>query len=163
MRKIFIVMAFIFLSAGSAKAQVELFGGYSFERFNQTGLNANQNGWDVSLNYKVVKVAGIVGDFSRTYGSPSIGSTNLQSYLFGPQFSFPAPVSPFFHVMFGAGHADVAGAGETSFATAIGGGIDIPTAPHISIRAIQIDDIITRFASATQNNPRISAGIVVHF
>jgi len=164
MRKILFVAAFFLLSAVSAKAQnAEFFGGYSFEHLDQAGYGANQNGWDLSVNYKIVKVAGIVGDFSKTYGSPPFGSTSLTSYLVGPQFSFPTPVSPFFHVMFGAGHADIAGAGETSFATAIGGGVDVPVVPHVAIRAIQVDDIITRFASATQNNPRVSAGIVFRF
>ena len=115
------------------------------------------------MNYKLARVAGIVGDFSGTYGSPSNGNTSVHTFLVGPQFTFPAKISPFFHVMFGAGHLDIAGAGDTNIATAIGGGIDVATAPHIAIRAFQFDDVITRFGGATQNNPRLSFGVVVRF
>ena len=164
MRKILFVAALVLLTSVSAKAQqVEIFGGYSYAHLNQPSASANLNGWDLSLNYRVVKGVGIVGDVSGTYGSPSTGDTSLHTYLFGPQFSYHGRVSPFVHVLFGGGHLNVAGATSTCFTTAIGGGIDIPTVPHISIRAIQIEDVVTKFFGNGVNNPRISAGIVIHF
>jgi hypothetical protein len=180
MRKVLFVAALFLLSGVSAKAQqAELFGGYSYEHFSQAGASANLNGWDFSLNYKLARVAGIVGDFSGTYGSqpaplpvvpvggsggsPSTSNTSIQTYLVGPQFSYPGKFSPFFHVMFGAGRLNIAGAGDTNIATAIGGGIDVAAAPHIAIRAFQFDDVITRFGGSTQNNPRISVGVVLRF
>jgi hypothetical protein len=51
---------------------------------------------------------------------------------------------------------------DTSFAYALGGGIDYHLIPLISWR-VQGDLLQTRFFSNTQNNVRISTGIVVHF
>jgi hypothetical protein len=48
-----------------------------------------------------------------------------------------------------------------AFATAFGVGIDIKVAPFIALRPIQIDYLITRFNSSTQNQPRVSAGLVL--
>ena len=164
MRKIIFVSALFLLSAVSARAQqADLFAGYSFVHYDQAGATANLNGWNLSVNYKLGQVVGIVGDVGGTYGTPASGSTGLHTFLGGPQFSVPGKVSPFFHVMFGGAHLDIAGSGSTSFSTAIGGGVDFKTAPHIAIRAIQFDDLITRFAGSTQNNPRISVGIVFTF
>jgi len=42
-------------------------------------------------------------------------------------------------------------------------GIDIKVARHLSLRPIQLDYLVTRFASGTQSDPRASAGIVLHF
>jgi len=36
-------------------------------------------------------------------------------------------------------------------------------APFVSVRPIQIDYLLTRFSSATQSQPRVSAGVVFHF
>jgi len=51
---------------------------------------------------------------------------------------------------------------DTSFAYALGGGLDYHLIPLISWR-VQGDLLQTRFFSNTQNNVRISTGIVVHF
>jgi hypothetical protein len=45
----------------------------------------------------------------------------------------------------------------------VGVGIDLKVAPFISVRPIQFDYLVTRFNSGTQNQPRISAGVVLHF
>jgi hypothetical protein len=51
---------------------------------------------------------------------------------------------------------------DTSFAHAIGGGIDFKPVPLIGWR-VQGDFLQTRFFSGTQNNFRLSTGIVLHF
>lgn len=43
---------------------------------------------------------------------------------------------------------------------AFGGGFDVKASPQLAIRLIQADYALTRFSSTTQNNIRISAGIV---
>jgi hypothetical protein len=50
-----------------------------------------------------------------------------------------------------------------AFATAIGGGIDLRVAPFLSVRPIQLDYLPTHFNSTTQNQPRVSAGLVIRF
>jgi hypothetical protein len=108
---------------------------------------------------------------------------HFQAYLFGPKIALPGKkVSPFVHVLLGVARAwtgngyEVTGitipSSATTFATALGGGIDIKLGHFIALRPIQIDYLLTRFTlgssgflhnSATQNEPRASAGLVVRF
>ena len=146
----------------SAHAQsTEIFGGYSFVRLNPGGTNSH--GWDASLTEKLFKVVGVTADFGGTYTSSPGATTRMNTFLFGPQVSLPAPVSPFVHALFGAARFSASGASSTSFASAIGGGIDIHPIPHIGVRLIQVDYLNTHFGNTRQNNFRLSAGIVLHF
>jgi hypothetical protein len=52
---------------------------------------------------------------------------------------------------------------NSAFATAFGAGIDLKLIPHVWVRPIQIDYLVTRLHSDTQNQARVSAGIVLHF
>jgi hypothetical protein len=45
----------------------------------------------------------------------------------------------------------------------MGGGIDIKALPFVAIRVVQVDYVLTRFDGQTQNQPRVSAGVVFHF
>lgn len=134
--------------------------------------NPNLFGWEFSGAYKFVPFLSVNADFSQQYGSLNGGRVRLGTYLFGPQLSLPGPISPFVHGEFGFAHesvgtftnADLISPGSnTSLATAVGGGLDIKAIPFFSLRLIQIDDVVTRLYHATQNEPRISAGIVFHF
>lgn len=187
----FAVLLSFLVSPCNAQDKIEIFGGYSFMRspvtFTETGPSCpgplcvpvaetphlNLNGWEFGGAYKVLGPLALAGDFSGTYGSFRGASTHLQTYLFGPQLRFPGPISPFAHVLIGGAHEAigtstapgivVSGPTQTSFATALGVGIDLKVLPFISVRPIQFDYIVTRFNSGTQNQPRISAGIVLHF
>jgi hypothetical protein len=66
-------------------------------------------------------------------------------------------------VLLGGAHFSAAGFGDSAFAMAIGGGIDAEIKQGISWRIIQGDYLMTRFGSETQNNGRISTGVVFHF
>jgi hypothetical protein len=138
----------------------------------------NLNGYEFSATFKILPFVGIKADFSGHYGSAAgSSSSHVQTYLFGPELAFPAKVSPFVHALVGVGHQAV-GAGaassndvpvvilsssENAFASVLGGGIDLHVAPFLSFRAIQLDYLITRFRSGTQNQPRASTGIVLRF
>jgi opacity protein-like surface antigen len=167
MKKILFIAGFLLLVSVPAKAQItphaEVFGGYSYLRFSPSDGGANLNGWNFSVNFKPTSIIGIVADFDGTSGSPEGFNTNIKTYMFGPQFSLPGSVSPFFHVMFGGAHLNLAGGTDNSFATAIGGGVDFHVAPHISVRPVQFDEVFTRFNGGTQNDERLSLGVVVHF
>jgi hypothetical protein len=52
---------------------------------------------------------------------------------------------------------------DSAFALALGGGIDAKVRSSVWVRLIQLDDLVTRFQSGTQNQPRISAGVVIRF
>lgn len=51
---------------------------------------------------------------------------------------------------------------DTSLATAVGGGVDWSVAPFVAARVLQLDYIRTLLHGATQNQPRVAAGIVLH-
>lgn len=134
------------------------------------GTHPNLNGWEFSGAYYLRGWLGAAADFSGHYGTTRGSSVHFQTYLFGPQIRLPGPVSPFAHVLIGGAHESVGGnsplinpASASAFAAAVGAGIDIKVAPFASLRAIQLDYLVTRFGSATQNQPRASAGFVLHF
>jgi opacity protein-like surface antigen len=138
----------------------------------------NLNGYDFSATYKFLPFVGVSADFSGQYGTVTGSSSgHLQTYLLGPELAFPAEVSPFVHGLIGIAHqavaagtsfsngvpVDVFSASDNAFATALGGGIDLHIAPFLSFRAIQLDYLVTRFHSSTQNQPRASTGLVLRF
>ena len=177
----------VFASPSLAQS-IELFGGYSFVRapvrFTETvsacplcpvtltTQNLNLNGWEAGGAFKVFGPLALAADFGETSGSFHGANTHLQTYLVGPQLRFPGPISPYAHFLFGAAHESIGtsggplittGATQNAFATAIGGGLDLKVLPFISLRPIQFDYLLTHFNSQTQNQPRISAGIVLRF
>ena len=185
-----LALSISFATPSKAQGKIELFGGYSFVHAPVTltetvgtctlncptlavGTHLNLNGWEASGAYKLFGTLSLTADFSGHYASFNGASVHLHTYLFGPQVRFPRRVSPFARVLFGAAHEAngignfgpvfTRGGSENSFATALGVGIDIKVLPSISVRPIQFDYLLTRFRSTTQNQPRVSAGVVVHF
>jgi opacity protein-like surface antigen len=181
-----------FAGVTQAQDTVQIFGGYSYLRPsvnvasfeicpvgvfppcpNEPGIvneHPNMNGWEFSGTYNFHSWLGATADFSGYYGTVQRSSIHYQTYLFGPQVHFPGPVSPFAHVLFGVAHDRIAtdngsalSGSASAFALALGAGIDIKVVPLVSFRPIQIDYLVTRFGSSTQNQPRVSAGLVLHF
>ncbi len=163
-RKLPFLAALLLLVSVSARAQdkVELFGGYSYQRVDNSP-SLNLNGWELSGQYKFTHWLGGVVDLDGHYGSPGGGSVSTHNYLFGPQVSWPARVSPFAHVLLGAAHVDIGVASDSSLSAAIGGGIDARLVRGFYWRVIQGDYIHTHFFGEAQNNARVSTGIVFRF
>ena len=111
--------------------KLELFGGYSYLHFDNSPTFSS-NGWELSGDYKFTSWLGGVADFDGHYGS---GAT-IHTFLFGPQVSWPARVSPFAQVLVGGAHISMGPFSDTSFALALGGGIDTRILPHIYWRII---------------------------
>src|SRR5262249_27495663 len=102
------VFGFLLLSL-AASAQIpkgNVFVGYSYNRADLNGgEHANLNGWDGSLEGKVLPWVGIVADLSGHYGSPHGVSTKEYNFLFGPRVSVSVgKIRPFAHFLFGASH-----------------------------------------------------------
>jgi opacity protein-like surface antigen len=173
----------IFSAAASAQVPTSgnVFFGYSYYSTDLSSIDrANTNGWEASLEGKVVPFLGFVADFDGHYGSenfvacpvpsgPPCASLNAsvteQNFIFGPRVSFSVgKFRPFAEALFGAAHVNVNnGVGsDTSFATAIGGGIDYKIIKPVAWR-FEGDYVQTRFFGATQDNVRISTGIVLRF
>jgi opacity protein-like surface antigen len=177
----------LFSAAASAQDEnpkVEVFGGYSYLRFNP-GFSApglNFNGGSGSISYNLNSWLGIVGDIGGYHWSRSSVDATAVSYLFGPKIALRrGPVTPFVHTLFGGAHGSGAISGvcvdtrvrpeatcrisgsDNAFAMALGGGLDWNATTHIGVRLIQAEYVMTRFVSNTQNNARISAGVVFRF
>jgi hypothetical protein len=152
-----------------AQDKFEFFGGYSYMRvdatpsFNPNSSGFNLNGWELAGQYKFADWLGAVADVDGHYGSPSGESTSIHTFLFGPQVSWPARVSPFAHILVGGAHVTTGPFTNTSFAVAIGGGIDTELIHGLYWRIIEGDYLPTRFFGNTQNNARLSTGIVIKF
>jgi hypothetical protein len=169
LRRFALLLSLLFLvslAAGTrASAQanvqdkVEIYGGYSYFHLDNAPGTSNLNGWLLSGQYKFAPWLGGVAEFGGDYG----GGQNVHTFLFGPQVSFPARISPFVHVLIGGAHFSAPGFGDTSFSTALGGGFDMRVAPAISWRIFQGDYLLTRFGGSTQDNARLSTGIVIRF
>lgn len=166
LRKMLLVFGLCMVAALSAQAQddnkVEVFGGYSYMRFHSSP-NVNLNGWEASAQYKFRDWIGGVADFDGHYGSIRGIGTSTYTYLFGPQISYPARVSPFGHILLGGAHNSTGGFGNSSFSMAIGGGIDATLTDKFRWRVIQGDYLLTQFGGGSQNNARISTGIIFRF
>jgi hypothetical protein len=152
----------LFLSL-SAAAQIptkgNIFFGYSYNRADFNGASANLNGWDGSLEGKVLPYVGIVADVSGHYGS----GDSIHSVVFGPRVSVSVgKVTPFAHALFGVSHFSSSPATDTSFADALGGGLDYHLF-HVLAWRFQLDELQTRFFSRTQNDFRFSTGLVLRF
>jgi len=104
-----------------------------------------------------------VADFDGHYGSPNGFSSSVNTYLFGPEVSWPARVSPFAHVLFGGAHVGSGGFSDNSWAMAIGGGIDTRLIHGVYWRVIQGDYLPTHFSGVREDNARLSTGIVFKF
>jgi hypothetical protein len=166
LRKLSLSVGLVLLASLAANAQglgdkVELFGGYSYMRTASPSYNLN--GWELAGQYKVTDWLGGVADFDGHYGSPNGFSSSLNTFLFGPEVSWPARVSPFAHVLFGGAHISSGGFSDTSWAMAIGGGIDTRLVHGIYWRVIQGDYLPTHFSGAREDNTRLSTGIVFKF
>lgn len=175
---------------GFAHAQdvprVEVFGGYSYVNADTNGLTSRQsaNGWEASISGNIDRWFAVEGDFSgyyKTYGldlaSLGLGTVNVNvrdfGFMGGPRVNF-RPV--FVHALVGVddltGDALGLSASQDSFAAAFGGGVQQKVAPRWAVRA-SADYVLTHHnifkvieplaPTATQNNFRVSVGIVFTF
>jgi peptidoglycan-associated lipoprotein len=102
-------------------------------------------------------------------------SLNFASYLFGARVPVPLQHTrfiPFGQILLGVTHdsGPIAQASASSYNTVIaaefGGGLDYRLTPHLTLRAVQAEYLLTRFANGVndrQNNLRIDSGVAVRF
>jgi opacity protein-like surface antigen len=169
MRKILMTLSLICVMALPMLAQedykAEIFGGYQYTRMS----GANFNGWTGSATGNVNNWLGITADVSGAYKSESGVSLNAYNFLFGPTVSYKQSekVKPFVYALFGVSHANAGffsfNASDNAFAMALGGGVDMGVNKNVAVRLVQADYFLTRFGGASQNNARISTGLVFRF
>jgi hypothetical protein len=188
MRKFLILGVIVFSLAILSPAQIptggNIYVGYSYFNTNMVGVDRQGlNGWEGSLEGKFFPFVGIVADFSANYGDlkfpVAIASTcaigvvcptsftansHIDNLLFGPRVSVSVgPVRPFAEAMFGVSHINTNGFGsDTSFATAIGGGLDYRIFRLLAWR-FEGDFIRSSLFHTTQHNARFTTGLVLRF
>jgi opacity protein-like surface antigen len=191
------------LSAYAAEGpKADLFLGYSFVRYNSAqtipAFTANGGLGTFALNFNPLLAfeAELGGYHNGNINNHQFDTTTF-SYLFGPRASFhrAGRVVPYFHALFGGqdAHTSIAvptvvvtpvsttttsgrvSRDQNNFAWAIGGGLDFKLSPHILVRPIQLDYLMTRFQAVNvnnltgpstnrnQNNLRYAAGLVFNF
>jgi hypothetical protein len=166
------------MAAGKASPQAEVSIDYSYVRANSAGggNSFNLQGGSASFTFYFHKYLGLVADVGGYDfgGQPAGLSAQMYTFMFGPRVTLRKSFhfSPYAQTLFGGGRLNASTssvqAGENAFVMSLGGGIDIGLTHHIAIRAVQGEYLMTRFAniagiSVTQNNFRISAGVVFRF
>jgi opacity protein-like surface antigen len=177
-------------SAQEATPKVEIFGGYSYLRYNTRAQffadsppvikGNNAHGFNTSLAGNISKHVGIVGEFSRFTNSESVPvlipnfpnitvNTNVLTYLFGPRVVLHrGKAGPFVHALFGGARENLKVPGrpfapvtDNAFAFALGGGLDVKAHDNFAIRVAQVDYLGYKFTDQRRNIFRYSAGIVI--
>jgi Outer membrane protein beta-barrel domain len=196
MRKAALVAVFSALTFGLcaaiADAQVPTSGnvyfGYTYYNTDLSVTNlattrGGLNGWQGTLEGKLLPVLGIVADLTGQYGSLDLGeicpvvpvgtggggcttfnlSTHEYNVMFGPRVGTTiGKFRPFGEFEIGVGHVSTSSESDTSLATAFGGGVDYKIFHAVAWR-LQADYVHTHFFSAGQNNVRLSTGIALRF
>ena len=149
----------------------EVFGGYSYRSFDSPPIGfsdrTNMNGWIGEPSFNITTTWSIAADISGQYGY----KLTAYNFLIGPQYSWRKEKSKLFvHVLFGKAQNTVNIRTETrngfesvGHAIAVGGGYDRDLTPRFTLRAFQADYVNSNTFGVTQNDIRVSVGLVYHF
>jgi len=166
-----VVLAASSLTAAQVAPRWEIFGGYSYRSFDSTTVGyanrSNLNGFNIEPSFNITTQWSVVADVSGQYGS----QLTVYNFMGGPQFYWRKEKSAFFvRALFGKGQNTVNIKTETrngfesvGFAASAGGGYDRDLTPRFTIRVVQADYVHTHTFDVTQNDFRVSTGLIFHF
>jgi len=153
-----------------------MFAGYQYLHASSgvSGVDGvHFNGWNAALSGYFTPNFGVTADFSGNYAKPNVlgvgVDTKFYTFLFGPTLRVPnaTHITPFGHALFGGGHGSAGALGfnfsETDFTWAAGGGLDLDMSHHFGIRMVQVDFLQARSNGSSQNNVRISVGVLLKY
>jgi opacity protein-like surface antigen len=186
LRKTLLCCFLVLLSAlawsQNAPSRIEVFGGYSYTSSNFAWTGGGENGWNAGAALNAYKCIGFKADFAQYRYSyfdccPQDHSTTT-TFLFGPQVSIPLPkasrIRPFGEFLIGGAHItnNVNGNNlfeqSTSFAWALGGGLDFRLSNHFWLRG-EAEYLHTHFIPednqlhVADSRARIVTGLVFRF
>jgi hypothetical protein len=152
--------------AQDTSPQLQVFGGYSYLRYDTQTLGftavSGLNGWNGSVAWNLTKEFGVKAELTGQYGA----HLNFRDLALGPQFLYPRGNKLFFaHALIGRARTFVnlgSLAADTGNAVILGGGFDYQIRNRFSIRVIQADYVHTSLLQESQNNIRLSTGLVFH-
>jgi hypothetical protein len=160
---------------------LECFGGRESEQVVRTGRGRQR-----PLRFKLIKC---ISDHPRRSDNPplpgfppftfrSSTDTNIHTILVGPRFSYrkKEKITPFGHALFGVSRTHIESqfslrdsfedsftVSDTTFAMAIGAGLDVKLSNSLALRVIQADYLYKRVGRDERNNLRAGVGIVFRF
>lgn len=151
-------------SAAQEMPRVQVFGGYSYTRYDTPSFGFSSptglNGYTFSPAYNVIRGFGVVAELSGQYTT----NRNLRDIAAGPQFLYPRGKMMFFaHLLFGEARSLVQVGGpqkDSSRVVTVGGGMDYDISSRFALRAFQVDYLHTTLFNTTQDNFRVSTGLV---
>jgi opacity protein-like surface antigen len=172
-----LIACLLLAAAPKAYSQVEVYGGYSHLSLNGTPSNmgSSSNGWAGGAYLHLLGPWGVEADYSNDYGvSPTLQFSGNPYYvprfteLYGPRFTLTLPrIHPYVHALVGTvnGTAQTftGRVSENAFGMAFGGGVNVKATQHIWVRLVQLDYIRAQFTNNSQNDMRVSAGLVFRF
>jgi hypothetical protein len=161
-----IVLAGLGTAHAQAVSRYDVFGGYSYLRFDSRSYGfsdySNLNGGNLAGAFNITKTFSGVADISATFGHDE----RVYTFMAGPQASIQKFGGRWFaQALFGKARnaADIPTvASSLGRSFAFGGGYDIAYRKRFSIRVFQADYVNTSSYGATQTNVRVSAGLVFH-
>jgi len=190
MRKLALIGSVFVLFAGSAVAQIptagNVFVGYSYYNTQLSTTRGGLNGFEGSVEGKIIPWIGMVADFSANYGNQNVfvpcplsvvvplpgggpcptasANVHVDNFLFGPRVSVKVgKLRPFAEGLVGFAHVTSNGFGsDNSISSGVGGGLDYHLIALVSWR-VQADYLHSHLFNIAQNNVRVSTGIVIHF
>jgi hypothetical protein len=164
-RKLLILLGLFFVWSISAHAQsIGVLAGYSFEHVG-TSPGRNFNGIEIGAQYRLFGWLSAVADLDGHYVFPNQADGRSFHIMVGPEISLPGPkkFSPFIHALAGYGSIHDNGNTSSSYAAALGGGLDMHIAPLLNWRMMQVDDVVTHYFGGLQHNVRLTTGVVFRF
>jgi hypothetical protein len=178
--KVLFVLLLPLAAVAREEPRLEASAGYSWlstSLLQDTGfLQAREgfSGWDGSLSWNTTHNLGFVGEFSGFLGTPGLGDASVRtryySFLGGPKITHhnrTDKVEVFVHQLFGTSHATLVSGTRSltssGFSLAAGVGMDYVVRRRIAIRPFQFDYMISQLAPHSQNQFRISAGVLVRW
>lgn len=165
-------------SPAPSKRTIDLSAGYTYLHANAPpgGCGCfSMNGGSASLAFGLTPSLSLAVDFGGTHANNILNSTEtltLTTYLIGPRYtvrSHTGRVQPYGQLLMGGAHTTsnfVFNSGGSGFSMMTGGGLDVPFKRHWAWRAVEADYLLTRIpnsAANTQNNVRITTGLVYRF
>jgi hypothetical protein len=152
--------------AAQNTTRYDVFGGYSFLRLDSKSYGyadySNLNGTNLAGQYNVTHYLAAVADLSATFAQ----NQHFYTFMAGPEISTKRFHGRWFgHALFGKARNgnEIPGVGSSlGRSIDLGGGYDYPFRHRFAIRVFQADYMNTSTYGVTQNNVRVSAGVVIH-
>jgi len=141
--------------------------GVDWLRFRSSIFNASAVGVDSSVTYFTNEWFGVEGNIVTGFAPEILDREHVKLLIYGagPKIALRQKKwEPWIHAIVGGAHEQpqTAGNSKNAFAVEAGGGADYRINPRFSAR-LEADWVHTNFFGQSQNNFKLTAGVVFHF